>query len=141
MFAVFGRKPRRMQDGADGGRYCSGLVVYHQWLALVRVWPGIEEVRKVIRKGSARGNISLHLACSQVKLDPPTAETGGTGTTAKDPWILQTPLPLLPSPTARSYPASAKYVMEKNWMPFTHRVRCGNQNMHLSAHCRLHGTI
>lgn len=54
----------------------------------------------------------------------PAAEDGS------DPWTLHVPLPLLPS-RGHQYPPKPDYVMEKNWMPFVHRVgrearKCGS---------------
>ena len=50
----------------------------------------------------------------------------GRSTASMDPWAASValsgrPLPLLPS-QAHEYPPTAKYVMEKNWMPFVHKV-------------------
>ena len=43
-----------------------------------------------------------------------------------DNWVLKEPLALLPA-TQQLYPSWQRFAMEKNWMPFVHRVGCVKQ--------------
>ena len=136
VYAIFGRKPQR--NGTD--RFCRGLIVYHQWLVQVTMGWDLSW-RKPLKVQSNNltfdGSRPLQIASDEAgelsaasgtalrqrgKRSPPADEGDD------DPWILRTPLPLLPS-RDHQYPKQAKHVTEKNWMPFVHKVGVRERRM------------
>ncbi|GAX76774.1 hypothetical protein CEUSTIGMA_g4220.t1 [Chlamydomonas eustigma] len=121
VYAIFGRKPHIRNKSST----CDDLIVYHQWLVQVKT-----EGSLINSFRQSTVHTSSHIS-TRLRPHSHTSITFTHASLTHDPWMLQEPVPLLPAADFQ-YPESAKYVMEKNWMPFIYKDTHGFEHLYVT---------